>query len=40
MTHMLEKHSAHLEELVQERTRQLTEEQKKTDRLLSKILPR
>lgn len=40
MIHMLEKHSAHLEELVQDRTKQLTEEQKKTDELLSRMLPR
>lgn len=40
MIHMLERHSAHLEELVQDRTKQLTEEQKKTDELLSRMLPR
>jgi hypothetical protein len=40
MIYMLEKHSAHLEELVQDRTKQLAEEQKKTDELLSRMLPK
>ena len=40
MIYMLERHSAHLEELVQERTKQLTEEQKKTDELLGRMLPK
>lgn len=40
MIYMLERHSTHLEELVQERTKQLTDEQKKTDELLSRMLPK
>ena len=40
MIHMLERHSAHLEELVQDRTKQLAEEQKKTEELLGRMLPR
>lgn len=40
MIYMLEKHSAHLEELVQDRTKQLADEQKKTDELLSRMLPK
>ena len=40
MIYMLERHSSHLEELVHERTKQLTEEQKKTDELISRMLPK
>lgn len=36
---MMEKYSANLEEIVAERTTQLVEEKKKTDRLLYRMLP-
>jgi atrial natriuretic peptide receptor A len=39
MIHMMEKYADHLEDLVGERTRQLEEEQKKTDELLHRMLP-
>ena len=39
MVSMMEKHSNHLEQLVEERTRQLNEEKEKTDRLLFRLLP-
>lgn len=38
--YMMEKYSDHLEEVVDKRTKQLAEEQKKTDELLSRMLPR
>ena len=37
---MMEKYASNLEELVGERTRQLTDEKKKTDMLLYRMLPR
>ncbi|KAK3106092.1 hypothetical protein FSP39_012602 [Pinctada imbricata] len=40
MIHMMEKYADHLEELVGERTQQLAEEQKKTEELLCRMLPR
>lgn len=40
MLYMLERHSAHLEQLVQDRTKQLAEEQKRTEEVLSRMLPR
>ncbi|XP_070536363.1 atrial natriuretic peptide receptor 1-like isoform X2 [Ptychodera flava] len=40
MISMMEKYADHLEDLVEERTRQLAEEQKKTDELLCRMLPR
>uniref|UniRef100_A0ABM0M6S0 Guanylate cyclase n=1 Tax=Saccoglossus kowalevskii TaxID=10224 RepID=A0ABM0M6S0_SACKO len=40
MISMMEKYADHLEDLVEERTRQLAEEQKKTDELLYRMLPR
>ncbi|XP_021373989.1 atrial natriuretic peptide receptor 1-like [Mizuhopecten yessoensis] len=40
MIHMMEKYSEHLEEVVEERTVQLEEEQRKTEELLSRMLPR
>lgn len=39
MVHMLEKYANNLEEVVNERTKQLTEEKKKTDLLLHRMLP-
>jgi len=39
MINLIERHADNLEELVEERTRQLMEEKKKTDRLLYKMLP-
>lgn len=40
MIYMMEKYSNQLEEVVSERTRQLADEQKKTEELLSRMLPR
>lgn len=40
MMHMMEKYADHLEELVEARTLQLEEEQKKTEELLARMLPR
>ncbi|XP_071941268.1 atrial natriuretic peptide receptor 1-like [Antedon mediterranea] len=40
MVAMLEKHAVHLEELVDERTKQLADEKKKTDELLYQMLPK
>ncbi len=40
MIYMMEKYSNRLEEVVNERTKQLADEQKKTDELLSRMLPR
>ncbi|ELT96059.1 hypothetical protein CAPTEDRAFT_116621, partial [Capitella teleta] len=40
MMHMMEKYADHLEELVDARTQQLEEEQKKTEELLARMLPR
>ncbi|XP_064598666.1 atrial natriuretic peptide receptor 2-like [Liolophura sinensis] len=40
MVHMMEKYADHLEELVEERTTQLAEEQKKTEELLCRMLPK
>ena len=40
MIYMMDKYSTHLEEIVGERTKQLAEEQKKTDELLSRMLPK
>lgn len=36
---MMEKYAFNLEEIVEERTQQLVEEKKKTDRLLFRMLP-
>jgi hypothetical protein len=36
---MMEKYAYNLEEIVEERTQELVEEKKKTDRLLGKMLP-
>lgn len=40
MFSMMEKYANQLEELVEERTEQLEEEKKKTDKLLYSILPK
>ena len=40
MMRMMEKYADHLEELVDERTRQLAEEQKRTEELLCRMIPR
>ncbi len=37
---MMEKYADNLEELVEDRTRQLAEEQRKTEELLCRMLPR
>ena len=39
MLRMMEKYATNLEEVINERTRQLTEEKKKTDMLLYRMLP-
>ena len=39
MVSMLEKYASNLEEVVAERTKMLIEEKKKTDMLLSQMLP-
>ena len=39
MVSMMEKHANHLEQLVEERTRQLNEEKERTDKLLNRLLP-
>ena len=36
---MMEKYATNLEEIVEERTQEVVEEKKKTDRLLYKMLP-
>ena len=40
MINMMDKYSTRLEELVGERTKQLAEEQKKTEELLGRMLPK
>ena len=40
MMTMMEKYADHLEDLVSDRTQQLAEEQKKTEELLCRMLPR
>ena len=40
MMHMMERYADHLEDLVEDRTKQLAEEQKKTEELLARMLPR
>ena len=40
MVSMLEKYASNLEEIVADRTLELTEEKKKTDMLLNQMLPR
>ncbi len=40
MVNMLEKYANNLEEIVSQRTSELLEEKKKTDRLLYSMLPR
>ena len=39
MVTMMEKHAKHLEQLVEERTRQLNEEKEKTEKILYRLLP-
>lgn len=39
MVTMMEKHANHLEQLVEERTRQLNEEKDKTEKILYRLLP-
>ena len=39
MVTMMEKHANHLEQLVEERTRQLNEEKEKTEKILYRLLP-
>ena len=39
MVTMMEKHANHLEQLVEERTRQLNEEKEKTEKILCRLLP-
>ncbi|EDO49446.1 predicted protein [Nematostella vectensis] len=39
MVSLMEKHANHLEQLVEERTRQLNKEKEKTDRILYRLLP-
>lgn len=40
MLNMMEKYANNLEEIVEQRTAELVEEKKKTDRLLYRLLPR
>ena len=40
MAHMMSKYADHLEELVAERTEQLQAEQKRTEELLCRMIPR
>ena len=40
MMSMMEKYADNLEELVEDRTQQLAEEQRKTEELLARMLPR
>lgn len=40
MLRMMEKYASNLEDLVNDRTKQLVEEKKKTDMLLYRMLPR
>ena len=40
MVSMLEKYASNLEDIVTDRTKQLTEEKKKTDMLLYQMLPK
>ena len=39
MVTMMEQHANHLEQLVEERTRQLNEEKEKTEKILYRLLP-
>ena len=39
MVSMMEKHANHLEQLAEERTRQLNEEKERTEKLLNRLLP-
>ena len=39
MLRMMEKYATNLEDIVEQRTKQLTEEKKKTDLLLYRMLP-